>query len=70
MPGTPARCDRHVGEVYPGRCINCDAAQPDEPARPPAIGVYSSEECLMHEGYYLPCESCWRAEHEFSPPKV
>lgn len=64
MPRIPARCDRHVGEAYPPRCNDCDALQPVEPERPPAVGVYSSTECPDHEGYYLPCERCWWADHD------
>lgn len=64
MPRIPTRCERHVGEPYPPRCAGCDAAQPAEPKRGPSVGVYSSEECLAHEGYYLPCDSCWRADRD------
>jgi len=56
------RCERHVGEPYPPCCADCDAVQPVQHERPPAVGVYSSTECCQHPGYYEPCDACWRAD--------
>lgn len=63
-----ARCERHVGEVFPPRCSDCSDAAAEAFERQPAVevsgppgGVYSSTECPTHPGYFLPCDACARA---------
>lgn len=61
------RCERHVGEAFPPRCYDCTALAADTlplPTDPPPVGVYSSTECEIHAGYFLPCEKCFRVELE------
>ena len=66
------RCESHVGEVYPPRCSDCDAASADitagatidrgETKRLTAIigrsGYIPSSECPLHANYPLPCDRC------------
>jgi len=53
------RCDRHVGEVFPPRCGDCDALH-HERATVPAAGFIPGSECITHRGYPLPCARCAR----------
>lgn len=57
---TGARCDQHVGEVFPPRCINCDLARDvravDTHAR--RIGFIPGSACPLHREWPLPCLKC------------
>jgi hypothetical protein len=58
---TGERCDRHVGEVFPVRCIDCERLRR---ARGPRIGYVPGTECARHAGYPLPCARCSREAEE------
>lgn len=61
------RCDRHVGEVFQVRCLDCDhltleAAAHRTEAR---LTRYTpGTECTVHPGYPLPCDRCARDRKE------
>ena len=55
------RCDRHVGEVFPVRCIDCNRLRC---ACVPRIGCLPGTECARHAGYPLPCARCLREADE------
>jgi hypothetical protein len=60
-----ARCERHVGEVFPPRCDECTALAKDvRPAHTPRIGYVVGTECTIHPFYPLPCEHCARVQLE------
>lgn len=56
---TGARCEAHVGEVFPPRCVACDAER--STGRPvPRSGYFPGAECAAHAGYPVPCPRCAR----------
>jgi hypothetical protein len=68
---TGARCDRHVGEVFPPRCADCDALQDEEgmhsprtpeplPPGTPACGYFPGSHCPRHFDHPEPCRKCQR----------
>jgi hypothetical protein len=60
---TGARCDEHVGEVFPPRCPECEALQ--EPLPTPRYKTYvPGSECPLHRGYPMPCDRCERDRAE------
>jgi hypothetical protein len=54
------RCDRHVGEVFPPRCGDCDVLN----ITIPRVGFVPGSECSQHRDYPLPCVRCLREESE------
>lgn len=57
-----ARCDAHVGEVFPPRCRDCEAeaaSSPPAPAPRPCVYVPGSS-CPRHPHYPEPCDACDR----------
>ena len=65
------RCERHVGEVFPPRCVDCDksvtggdATDRQETARLGGVigraGYIPGSECHLHANYPLPCDRCKR----------
>lgn len=54
------RCDRHVGEVFPPRCVDCEQEIDSEPGTRSRFGVYSQVVCPFHPGYFIPCDRCAR----------
>ena len=60
------RCDKHVGEVFPPRCFDCDLAVLNHSADliSDRLGFIPGSECRMHPGYPLPCVSCGRTAGE------
>jgi hypothetical protein len=64
-PDHGARCDKHVGEVFPPRCNDCvtaqadDVCQTDTTRRAPKRYIPGSE-CPLHRGYPMPCDRCER----------
>lgn len=58
---TGARCEAHVGEVFPPRCAECIALQVAHPLmQVPACGYIPGSECGEHPNYPLPCARCAR----------
>jgi hypothetical protein len=53
-----ARCDRHVGEVFPPRCLDCERLNHHDPK--PRTGYLPNSECPKHKYYPLPCDRCER----------
>jgi hypothetical protein len=50
------RCDRHVGEVFPPRCRDCNAAAREDDAATLAARyarTLPGAECDLHAGYVL-----------------
>lgn len=61
---TGIRCDRHIGEVYPVRCFDCDAARATtaDELIVPRVGYIPGSECPLHPYYPLPCSKCERGD--------
>lgn len=56
-----ARCDRHVGEVFPPRCAECASGVAGSTPPTPRYKVYvPGSECPLHRGYPMPCDRCER----------
>lgn len=60
------RCDRHIGEVFPPRCSDCDIEAlkfvSDSLSR--RLGFIPGSECAQHHDYPLPCARCARDREE------
>lgn len=59
------RCERHVGEVFPPRCSDCNAAARAEDERTAPVRLGGLVECELHVGYFnfagrQCCERCKR----------
>lgn len=57
---TGARCEAHVGEVFPPRCADCADLQAAHPLMIPACGYIPGSACADHPDYPLPCARCAR----------
>ena len=63
------RCERHIGEVFPPRCIDCATIDSDSPPVQVARYVPFSE-CSTHRGWPMPCGRCKSLDEAHDPAVV
>jgi len=63
---TTPRCDKHIGEPFQTRCMDCDLLANAAPRHTKPVRYIPGSRCEMHYGYPLPCDLCWRLAMETS----
>jgi hypothetical protein len=63
------RCDNHVGEAFPPRCLDCEA-EARKALGIPRAGFIPGSECVAHPAYPLPRARCARDSIAPSTPET